>query len=439
MATRAGRQRIGKRTVEMARPGNRDRYIWDSEIAGFGLKITPTGSKTYLFQYRFPKGRLGRVRRYTIGSHSEAFSVALAREQAAIQRGQLARGIDPMAALQAEREKHLQERKLRGNTVQALADRFLRQYVLPNNRSAKEYERILHRYVLPVWGPKPVGSIRRRDVVALLDGIVDGTGAGTVKRPRKKGKPTPQRDGRAMAHHVLAVIRKMFRWHQARDESFVSPVVAGMSPLARPSERARERILSDDEIRALWLSLDGARYPFGPLLRMLLLTAQRREEVAQARWKEIDLKTGLWTIPAARYKTKRANVVPLTKQVLDILDSLPRLGDYVFTTLGHRPFSGFSKAKAAVDLQAGLSGWRLHDLRRTARSLMTRAGVAGEIGERVLGHAIAGVAGVYDRHDYAVQKRDALEALGTEIRRIIRGDGDKVIPLRQRRARPVVS
>jgi len=311
MAKGAIRQRNGKRLVEAARPGAGDRYLWDAEIAGFGVKITPAGSRIYLFQYRFPKGRGGRVRRFTIGSHSEELTTAQARERAADLRGTLARGIDPMAVLQAEREQHQQAKRLKGNTIAALADRFLDLYVTPNNRSADEYRRILTRYVIPAWGAKSVGSIRRQDVVALTDGIVDGTGPGTAKPRKKKGKPARQRDGRAMTHHVLAVVRKMFRWHQARDESFVTPVVAGMSPLPRPGERARDRVLSDDEIRALWKALDDTPYPCGPLVRTLLLTAQRREEVAQARWSEIDLQAGVWTIPAARYKAKRANVVPL--------------------------------------------------------------------------------------------------------------------------------
>jgi integrase len=181
--------------------------------------------------------------------------------------------------------------------------------------------------------------------------------------------------------------------------------------------RARDRVLNDTEIKALWQALLHIPYPFGPFTHLLLLTAQRRDEVANMRWSEID--GDLWTIPRERYKNGRANTVPLTEPVQSILAALPRSGEYVFTTTGHTPISGFSKAKAAIDRASGVMGWRLHDLRRTARSLMSRAGISSEIAERVLGHAIPGVAGVYDRHGYVPEKRDALQRLAAEIARLV--------------------
>ena len=217
-----------------------------------------------------------------------------------------------------------------------------------------------------------------------------------------------------------------------------------ISTLVRPGERARDRILSDDELRAVLKALDATAYPFGPLVRFLLLTAQRREEAAQARWDEIDLEPGTWTVPAARYKTKRANVVPLSPAARDLLASLPRIQPsptelasqvpapvYVFTTTGDTPFSGFSKAKRALDAASKTAGWTLHDLRRTARTLMVRAGVRSEVAERVLGHVIGGVAGVYDRHDYIAEKRHALEALAGEVRRVLDPSPAKVVRLRR--------
>jgi integrase len=282
-----------------------------------------------------------------------------------------------------------------------------------------------------------VGSIRRSDVVALLDGIVDGSGPGVAAGLSRLHDPQAvnTRDRSTMAHHVLAVVRKMFRWHQARDETFVTPVVVGMSPLVRPSERARDRVLNDEEIQKVWAALESTPYPFGPLVQFLLFTAQRRDEVAQATWSEFDLDAGTWTIPATRYKTKRPNVVPLSAAARELLTSLPRVtaangNDLVFTTTGNTPFSGFSKCKRALDAGCGVAGWTLHDLRRTARTLMVRAGVRSEVAERVLGHVISGVAGVYDRHDYATEKRHALDALATEIDRILRPSEPKVVKLR---------
>ncbi len=444
-----GSGRLTKRAIDAAKAGRTARWLWDGELKGFGVRLHASGVKSFVFQYRAGKGRAAPKRRYTIGTYG-TLTLDKARDIARQLAGKAAGGSDPLADKRrealAQREARQKARNARQNTVSGLAARFLDQHVKPHNRSASEYERILNRYVRPVWGSRPVTDIRRADVVALLDGIVAGTGPGTAKPRRRKGQTAPprSRDRRTMAHHVLAVIRKMFRWHQARDENFVTPVVAGMSPLVRPGERARDRILSDDELRAVWTALHATAYPFGPLVRFLLLTAQRREEAAQACWDEIDLKAGTWTIPAARYKTKRANVVPLSAAARSMLTSLPRIQPmpaepgseapppvYVFTTTGDTPFSGFSKAKRALDDASKTSGWTLHDLRRTARTLMVRAGVRSDIAERVLGHVIGGVAGVYDRHDYISEKRHALEALAAEIDRVMNPQPAKVVKLRR--------
>jgi integrase len=222
----------------------------------------------------------------------------------------------------------------------------------------------------------------------------------------------------ALADHVLAVICKMFNWHAARDERFHSPLVRGMARTSFTA-RARDRILSDAELASLWNALERTSYPFGPFIKLLLLTAQRRDEVAQMRWSEIE--GDLWTMPKERYKSGRANAVPLTPAVLGILSGIPRTGEFVFTTTGRTPISGFSKAKAAIDRVSGVTGWRLHDLRRTARSLMSRTGVSSDIAERVLGHTIPGVAGVYDRHSYVPEKSEALEKLSQAIAKIVDG------------------
>jgi integrase len=441
--------RLTKRAIDAAKAGRKARWLWDGDVKGFGVRLHGSGVKSFVFQYRAGKGRAAPKRRYTIGTYG-TLTLDKARNIARQLAGKAAGGSDPLADKRrealAQREARQRAKNAQRNTVAGLAVRFLDQHVKPHNRSAAEYERILNRYVLPAWGKRPVNEIRRADVVALLDGVVAGTGPGTAKPRRRKGQTAAprSRDRRTMAHHVLAVIRKMFRWHQARDENFVTPVVAGMSPLVRPGERARDRILSDDELRAVWTALDATAYPFGPLVRFLLLTAQRREEAAQARWDEIDLEAGTWTIPAARYKTKRANVVPLSPAARDVLASLPRIlpsaagsdadapaPGYVFTTTGNTPFSGFSKAKRTLDSASKTSDWTLHDLRRTARTLMVRASVRSDVAERVLGHVIGGVAGVYDRHDYVAEKRHALEALAAEIDRVLNPQPAKVVKLRR--------
>jgi integrase len=255
-----------------------------------------------------------------------------------------------------------------------------------------------------VCGPKPIADIKRSEIVALLDRIEDRAG------PRA-------------AHTVLAYLSKLFNWHATRDDDFRSPIVRGMG---RYSDSGRDRTLTDAELRAIWAATEpvsgSSRY-----IRFLLLTATRRNEAARAR-SEIDPSQGwVWTIPAARYKTGVDQVVPLSKAAMAIIH--PSMdGVYVQGSsyrpdgwlFGPAPITAFARHKAALDAAAGVSGWRLHDLRRTARSLMSRAGVAPDIAERCLGHVIPGVRGVYDRHEYLEEKRAAFEALAELVGEIVR-------------------
>jgi integrase len=253
--------------------------------------------------------------------------------------------------------------------------------------------------VKPRLGRYPIQTVARRDVVRLLDHVADHC-------------------GEVMSDHVLAVVRKLFNWHAARDDEFRSPIVIGMARTS-PRDLARDRVQSDEEIRRIWTSLNQHPYPFGPLVKLLFLTAQRRQEVAEMSWNEI--QDDAWIIPASRYKTKIAVAVPLTVAAMDVIRPLPRCGPLLFTTTGNTPFSGFSKAKAHLDRESGVANWRLHDIRRTARTLMMRAQVRPDIAERVLGHVIPGVSGVYDRYDYLEEKRDAQAALASTLRSICQG------------------
>jgi integrase len=237
------------------------------------------------------------------------------------------------------------------------------------------------------------------------------------------------KNGPVMADRTLAYVRKAFNWWATRDDSFVPPIVRGMAR-TKPTERARKRVLDDDEIRDIWAALEMTRLPapFPSLLRTLLLTAQRRNEVARMRWEEVADNT--WSIPAERRKNAQAHTVPLTGTVLRLLGK-PQKSGFVFSTMGGtKPFSGFGKAKRALDEtitalrkdegRTMMSPWVLHDLRRTARSLLSRTGVSPDIGERVIGHAIPGIRGVYDRHDYADEKKDALNRLDVLVGSILR-------------------
>ena len=255
-------------------------------------------------------------------------------------------------------------------------------------------------------------------------------------------------NGPVMADRTLAYLRKAFNWYAARDDQFNVPVVRGMARI-KPKERARTRLLSDEEVRIIWPVLDEAG-TFGALVKALMLTAQRRDEIAQMSRKEIG-EDAIWEIPAERYKTKRPNFIPLSKAALAVIDAQPKIDDceYVFPSRAKTPFSGFGKSKAALDKAVhaamkkrakkgakveSLPNWTLHDLRRTAKTLMVRAGVRPDISERVLGHVIAGVEGTYDRHSYADEKRDALEKLAGMVERILSQLLSDITTLNERRA-----
>jgi integrase len=221
-----------------------------------------------------------------------------------------------------------------------------------------------------------------------------------------------------MADRTLAYLRRVFTWHATRSDDFRIPMTRGMAR-TKPAERARDRILSDDELRAVWIAAKTMNNGLGPFVHFVLLTACPRNEAAHMRRSEVS--GDVWTIPAKRNKSKKDHVVPLAKAAQAILDALPIINDsdLVFTHNGKRPIAGFTRFKARHDALSGVTGWTFHNLRRTAQSLLSRCGVNADIAERCLGHVIAGVRGVYDRHSFLEEKRAPFEALAAEIERII--------------------
>lgn len=390
--------------------GNRIHYFAGDTVQGqtaprgFGVRVTAGGAKAFVLNYRIA----GRERRFTIGEWKDTgggWSVAVAAKHARELRKQIDRGKDPLEEREAARVP-----MVTGKTVSDVIDAHVAGHV-KKLRSAKNVERTLERLVKPRLGALGIYELRRSHIMDALDEIAD-------------------ENGLVMADRTLSNLRKCLNWWAIRDDDFNSPIVRGMARI-KPKERARERILTDDEIRDVWAALDGMGAPYTAFVRVLFLTACRRTEVAQMRWDEIDGDS--WTIPAARYKTKIDHVVPLTKAVRAIIGDKPKkAGPFVFsTTNGERPFSGYSKAKRLLDARAPMSHWTLHDLRRTGRSLLSRAGVTSDVAERVLGHVIGGVRGTYDRHRYESEKRDALERLAALVEKILHPAPANVVPLRE--------
>jgi integrase len=295
-----------------------------------------------------------------------------------------------------ERRKQAAANKAaKSGTLEYIANEYFRRQGR-SIRTMQERKDTLERAVLPKLGKHQVEQIRRLDIVRLLDQIEDERGS-------------------AAADKALAFLSRLFNWHATRSDDFKSPIVKGMRRY-NSQEHARDRILTDEEIRKIWKACEKPE-PFSSLVKFLLLTATRRCEAANMVRSEISGNE--WVIPGSRYKTKQQMVIPLSDMAMDVLKSIPDLGEPVFTFDGEKPLNDYARLKTNLDEASGVTGWVLHDLRRTARSLMSRAGVPSDHAERCLGHVIGGVRGIYDRHEFLKEKREAFEKLAAEIRAIV--------------------
>jgi integrase len=451
-----------KFVADVQPPATGQAIYWDDSLPGFGLVVTRAGHKSYVCRYRVNGSR--QQHRMTIAD-ARVLSLDDARKEAKAIKGAVIRGGDPLI------ERRRAEASA-ADTLQAVCEEFLtrqagmkikgegkdRKVTFGHDKTAAngagsktlrtgaERYRTFKTLVFPNFGSRDIGSIKRSEINRLLDRIED-------------------ENGPAMAAHTLAYLRPVFNWHAARTDDFQSPLVRDM---ARGKGVTRNRTLSEDELRAFWRAAEGWKdHPFPALLRFILLTATRRDEAANMVWSELD--RDLWTIPAARYKTKLDFEVPLSDAAWGVFPTFPKPGKrWVFTSDGNTPMSGFSKWKREFDKRmlaelrkvgeerSGNAGeavgasaarveelirkisaarndatkkklsrelnaiwWTIHDLRRTARTLMTQAGVSIDHAERALGHVIGGVRGVYDRHAYREEKRAAFEALATRVKTIV--------------------
>jgi integrase len=380
------------RNVPLPRPDKGERQIAYIDTMERGLALILVvgygGSKTF----RVMTYRNGKPHTKKLGTYP-AMTVKAAREQARVYF-ENPQKFDAQASVGSFKE---------------VADNWFKRHVEANGLLSKnEIERQLKKYIYPKWKDRPFLEIRRRDVNDLLDHVADS-------------------HGRRQADAVLATVRHIMGWHQSRDENYTSPIVKGMR---RNKPVARARIFTDDEIRLLWNACTETNETFGALLKVGLLTAQRRDKVATMRWD--DLKEGEWTIRVERREKGTAGKLKLPAMTLKIIEQQPRIADnpYVFPGRGKTAFNSFSQRKAELDERlSDMESWVIHDLRRTARSLLSRAGVRPDISERVLGHAIAGVEGVYDRHSYDAEKADALTRLAALVSSIVNPPRDKVVQL----------
>lgn len=364
-----------------ARP---QRYAFpDPELAGLYVRVQPSGAKSFAAVARSPSGKQLWA---TIGA-ADAMPIAEARKRARVALGRIR---DGLAAFEPQAE-----------SFAAVAEQWLARHAEAKKlRTIPQIKRLLKVHVLPKWGERALVSIRRSDVAALLDRVEDNHGA-------------------RQADVVLTIVRSIMNWHAIRNDDYAVPIVRGMRRQDQ-KQHARARILDDDEIRAIWKAAESSG-TFGAFLRICLLTAQRRTTVARMKW--TDIVDGEWIIPQAHREKGNAGTLVLPAAALAIINAQPRLATnpFVFAARGNGPLAGFGILKATFDakLPADMPRWTIHDLRRTSRSLMSRAGVLSEHAERVMGHAIAGIEAVYDRHRYDDEKAAALAKLAALIATII--------------------
>lgn len=406
---------ITKQRVDALCPGAKDIFLWDTGVKGFGVKITPKGTRTYIYQYRMG-GRGSKVRRYTIGLHG-AWTPDAARKEARKIAQMVDQGIDPAT------EKQKKQRDDVTLAFSAYAERFIDEYLRSEWQGGFDLaEGLLKRFAIPTFRQRPISAITRADISSLMDKLAD--------RP-------------ASRRNTFTVIRKLFRWAVNRGDLQMSPIQDMEPP---PAPASRDRTLSDDELGQVWLAAETQGYPFGDFVKFLILTGQRREEVSQLQWSEIDQRNAMWTIPSQRAKNGLAHDVPLTEEAIKILGGIaartksakpgawPKRG-FVFTSTGKKGITGYSVAKRQLDEQISGAGagddskrreamnpWRFHDLRRTLATGMQKLDVRFEVTEAILNHrsgATNGVAGVYQRHNWASEKRVALDRWSTHVANIL--------------------
>jgi integrase len=372
--------RLTVKSVEAWRPRAIRQEVPDGYVKGLYLIVQPTGSKSWGVRYR----HAGKTRKHTVGRYP-VFGLKDARDAAVKVLRAVSEGHDPA--------------QFRPGGIEDAVDQFLKVRCKNHRpRWRKETERLFRVNVLPQWRGRKIAEITRADIKALLAGLAE----------------TP-----INANRVHSVLHTLFGWAVESDLITSSPIAG----LKRPNkEIPRDRVLTDAELRAVWLAAEKESYPYGSVIKLLILTGQRRGEVAGMMWPELDIALGTWTLPRERVKNGRKHEVPLSNQALEIIKKAPRTSDkYVFSLNGRGPFSGFSDRKAQLDQSVNIASWTIHDVRRTVASGLAKLGTDLAVIEKVLNHtsgSFAGIVGVYQRHEFSTEKRVALQQWADHVEHI---------------------
>jgi integrase len=431
-------------------PGEKAVTYWDNQLPGFGLRIAPQrrpdkpARRTWVTMYRVGKKSVME----SIDTMAKMPSVAEARERARASMTKARDGVNPVE-IRREAEAEAEEKakaEAEAFTVGEAVERYLADAGRSSKRgkawrpkTAKEWRRIFEHDVLPRWHGRPLAELAKSEVLELVND----------KAAQRERKRQGRGDGAAVqAGKMLTRLRTFFGWAKANDLVQKDPTEGVRMP-AR--EAQRDRALDDDEIRLFWHGCNKIGWSFGPLFKLLLLTAQRRDEVGGMRWSEIDLDNRTWTIPRQRAKSDRAHIVHLSALAVEIIEAVPRTGDFVFSSTGATPVSGFSRAKARLDRlmtaqlreetgdpESATEAWVLHDLRRTATTGMAGLNIVPHVVDKILNHssgAIRGVAAVYNRFQYLDARQAALEAWGRHVENLVQPGAGNVVPFEKQPAR----
>ena len=367
--------------------------VFDENVPGFSVRVTPDGRKTFSIQYRY----LGKWRRMTIGTFP-TLSLADARDAARDALRSTAMGEDPAAE---KKQKRMAE------TFGDVAEDYIERYAKPKKQTWKEDDRILKAYLLPQLKHVKATEVRRADIRAIVE---------------KMAEDTP-----VQANRTLAVIRKLYNWAIEKDIVENNPCFKISAP---GEEQQRDRVLTEDEIKKVWKALNDDGTAVAAALKLRLITAQRGGEVISMAWQEIDLNSKWWTIPGEKSKNGLSHRVWLSAPALQIISALQKererserlkKSSLVFPNPrdGSRPMRELQKGIQRIRAASHVEDFNGHDLRRTAASMMTSTGIPRLVVQKILNHVETGVTSVYDRHSYDAEKKDALEKWAKRLTRIV--------------------
>lgn len=405
------KEKLTDRSVQSVKPPATGRIeIGDTVASGLFLRVTSAGVKSWCVRY-CPKG--GKQSRATIGTYP-LISLSDARTRAKDVSSHAAKGIDLLAQEEAERKAAQAAEDIANRTLRVVVAEYIEKYCKVSQRRWKLTERMFAAHVFPKLGDKPVAELRRADVIELLDEL------------QHKGGLTAQ------VNRIHAQIKAALNF--AAEREYIEANPAAVVKKQYKGETPRERVLSDDELKAIWRAADALTDPSRAFVKMMILTGQRRDEIRCLPWSEIDLENKLWTLPASRNKGKREHVVPLSSEAVALLEGQNSEAAFVFSVTGEKPYAGQKRLKEILDRESKVKGWTFHDIRRTVASGMAELHISHDAIGRVLNHAKGDVtAKHYNKYQYLPEMRTALEAWAGRVGFIvgIAGEAKNVVTYRR--------